>query len=83
MTGPIEQAIEIKGHNGFLLLNGRHAVGTAHVIRDKRVDAMATREHALIHRQNHHILKIQATRLEQTHNLQTLQRLTGEGHNGR
>ena len=60
---PIEQPIEIKGHDRFLLLDGGHAVGTTDVVGDKRVDATTTGEHALVHRQNHHTLEVQAAGL--------------------
>ena len=44
---------------------------------------MTAREYPLVHRQNDHVFKVQTPRLEQTHDLQSLQGLSCERHNQR
>ena len=58
-------------------------MSTADIIGDKRVNAFTTGKNPLIHRQDNHILEIQAASLEQAHYLQSLYGLTSKRHDCR
>ena len=79
ITRALDQSIEIVGIDTFVVLGRGQAVCCSQTVRDKRRGrGTITWEVIVVHREDYHIIEIEVTRFENTHNLHTVQRLTLE-----
>ena len=80
LLGTFNKAVKVVCPYAILMFVGREGKATAEVVGDKRVGTSLFGEYAFVHRKHNQTVKIERTRLQHSHNLQTRKRLAMKGN---
>ena len=78
----LQQPVEVIGVDGHLMVDGGQPEGLAYAIGNKRGVIHALGHVAFVTGEQQHMVKVQVTRLQHTHHLQTLGRFSVEWNGG-